>query len=107
MQTSFNQKCLFACLVVFVNLVPQATLKNVNKAREDIIGSLGNLLLVSTNINSNELASKPVGEKIKILIEKKYPLSGNMLDQNFTGELGQVRKRLEDISKKIYQLTSI
>ena len=36
MQTSFNQKCLFACLVIFVNLVldkPCFNAKKVNKTK--------------------------------------------------------------------------
>lgn len=89
------------------HLIPQSTLKNGNDGQETIIGSLGNLLLVSTSINSNELANKPIAEKIRILVEKKYPLVGNIIDDDFNGDLIQIKNRLDKISKKIFNLTSI
>ena len=57
------------------HLVSQSTLKDKNVGKEQIVGGIGNLILVSTSINSNELANKPVEEKMNILRNKQYPFA--------------------------------
>ena len=89
------------------HLVAQATLKGSNVGKDGSIGGLGNLLLVSTNINSNDLASRPVDEKIRILVEKNYPLQNVFLTEDWKGTSLEVSERLSKISNKIFQLTII
>ena len=89
------------------HLVSQSTLKDKNVGKEQIVGGIGNLILVSTSINSNELANKPVEEKMNILRNKQYPFVQNMLKQDFAGTDQEIENRLGELSKKVYEITKI
>lgn len=89
------------------HLVSQSTLKNTNSGKEDIIGGLGNLILVSTSINSNDLSNKLVTEKTSILNAKNYPFMENLLAFDFQGSDEDIKNRLDALSKKVYSLTKI
>lgn len=89
------------------HLVSQSTIKDINKGKEQLIGGLGNLLLVSTTINSNDLANRCVMEKIAILKDKQYPFSENLLPHDFHGTESEILERLGELSSKIFNITKI
>jgi hypothetical protein len=89
------------------HLVSQSTLKDINIGKEHIVGGFGNLILVSTSINSNELANKSIEEKMIILRDKQYPFLQNLLEQEFSGTDQEIENRLGELSKKVYEITKI
>ena len=89
------------------HLVSQSTLKDINSGKEQIVGGFGNLILVSTAINSNELANKSVEDKMEILRDKQYPFSQNLLKDDFKGEDQEIKNRLNELSRKVYEITKI
>ncbi|QQN88395.1 DUF262 domain-containing protein [Acinetobacter variabilis] len=89
------------------HLVSQSTLKDINLGKEQIVGGFGNLILVSTTINSNELANKSIKDKMVILRDKQYPFLQNLLEYNFKGTDQEIEARLDRLSKKVYEITKI
>ena len=89
------------------HLVSQSTLKDINSGKEQIVGGFGNLILVSTAINSNELANKSVEDKMEILRDKQDPFSQNLLKDDFKGEDQEIKNRLNELSRKVYEITKI
>ncbi|MCL5030301.1 MAG: HNH endonuclease family protein [Bacteroidetes bacterium] len=61
------------------HLIPQNS--KSHKIEENILGSIGNLMLVDEDTNSNKLKNKVFSEKKKILKESNYPLD-NILIKN-------------------------
>ena len=70
MQTSFNQKCLFACLVIFVNLAVGQLIRN-SRLKKEI--SQEKLALIC-DIDRSYLGRIERGE-VNITIEKLYELA--------------------------------
>jgi len=89
------------------HLVSQSTLKDTNTGKEQIVGGIGNLILVSTTINSNDLANKSIEDKMGILRSKQYPFLQNLLEYNFKGTDQEIENRLDKLSKKVYEITKI
>jgi len=68
---------------------------------EELIGQLGNLLLVPSALNE-KLKDKPFSDKKKILLKAKYPLPDEMAQaMDWTPEL--LKKRTESLALKAYQ----
>lgn len=79
------------------HVIPQARIDDGTYG-EEVIGQLGNLLLVPTALNE-KLKDKPFSDKRKILIEAKYPLPDEIAQVvDWTPEL--VAKRTEFLALK-------
>jgi len=84
------------------HILPQS-----KECNEDVVGSIGNLILVDRKTNSEELKNLDFQEKIKILVDKGYPLDSDLLDANqWTEE--EITKRAKSMAHKAFhQLWSI
>ena len=84
------------------HILPQS-----KECNEDVVGSIGNLILVDRKTNSEELKNLDFQEKIKILVDKGYPLDTDLLNANqWTEE--EITKRAKSMAHKAFhQLWSI
>lgn len=82
------------------HVIPQANIDDGTYG-EEIVGQMGNLLLVPSALNE-KLKDKPFSEKKKILIDAKYPLPDEMTQAaDWTPEL--VEKRTESLALEAFQ----
>jgi len=84
------------------HLIPQAKVKD--GISDDVVGSIGNLVLIDKVTNSDELGSKNAEEKIKILSDKGFPLESNFIKQGTPWTDSEVNDRTKRISDHIYEL---
>jgi uncharacterized protein with ParB-like and HNH nuclease domain len=84
------------------HILPQS-----KECNEDVVGSIGNLILVDRKTNSEELQNLDFQEKIKILADKGYPIDSDLLEANqWTEE--EITKRAKSMAHKAFhQLWSI
>ena len=84
------------------HILPQS-----KECNEDVVGSIGNLILVDRKTNSEELKNLDFQEKIKILADKGYPIDSDLLEANqWTEE--EITKRAKSMAHKAFhQLWSI
>lgn len=101
-------KCLGSvangCAIDFSGMSIEHILSESNRYKgitEDIYGNIGNLILVDTKTNSDELKDLPFEEKIKILKSKSYPLDNILLTSQSWGS-EEISNRCKFIAKKIY-----
>ncbi|MBC6429783.1 DUF262 domain-containing protein [Nostoc sp. HG1] len=72
-----------------------------SKGEEEIVGSIGNLILVDKTTNSEELKNYDFIKKIEILKDKKYPLDDYLLKATqWTEE--EIKERGKAMSHKAY-----
>ncbi|MDZ7952208.1 DUF262 domain-containing HNH endonuclease family protein [Nostoc sp. DedQUE09] len=72
-----------------------------SKGEEEIVGSIGNLILVDKTTNSEELKNYDFLKKIEILKDKKYPLDDYLLKATqWTEE--EIKERGKAMSHKAY-----
>ncbi|MDZ8067218.1 MAG: DUF262 domain-containing HNH endonuclease family protein [Nostoc sp. DedQUE08] len=72
-----------------------------SKGEEEIVGRIGNLILVDKTTNSEELKNYDFLKKIEILKDKKYPLDNYLLKANqWTEE--EIKERGKAMSHKAY-----
>ena len=82
------------------HVIPQAKIDDGTYG-EEVVGQLGNLLLVPSELNE-KLKDKTFSNKKKILIAAKYPLPDEMAQAaDWTPEL--VKKRTELLALQAYQ----
>ena len=84
------------------HILPQS-----KECNEDIVGSIGNLILVDRKTNSEELKNLDFQEKIKILGKKGYPLDSDLLNANHWTEKEIINRAKSMAHKAFYQLWSI
>lgn len=82
------------------HVIPQAKIDD-DTYDEEVVGQLGNLLLVPSKLNE-KLKDKPFSEKKKVLLAAKYPLPDEMAGAaDWTPEL--VKRRTESLALKACQ----
>lgn len=84
------------------HILPQS-----KECNEDIVGSIGNLILVDRKTNSEELKNLDFQEKIKILVKKGYPLDADLLNADQWTEKEIINRAKSMAHKAFYQLWSI
>jgi Protein of unknown function (DUF1524) len=62
------------------HLIPESDI--FDESDENVIGSIGNLILINSKTNSDELKNKNSKEKYEILIKLNYPLERNFVDSD-------------------------
>lgn len=72
-----------------------------SKGDEEIVGSIGNLILVDKITNSEELKNFDFMKKIEILKEKNYPLDEHLLKATQWTE-NEIKDRAKSMSHKAY-----
>ncbi|AZN37983.1 DUF262 domain-containing protein [Iodobacter ciconiae] len=70
---------------------------------DDVIGSIGNLMLISENINKCKLGDKCFLDKKNILLDEKYPLDDIVLAADFWDE-SLIKSRKNLIVNTLYNL---
>lgn len=91
-------------LLTIEHYIPESSLKNGVSA--DIIGSIGNLILVDEVTNNNVLKNSAIEEKYKILNKSGYPLTQTYINNSSWGEQ-EVKERTEFIAKQLYEMISL
>lgn len=91
-------------LLTIEHYIPESSLKNGVSA--DIIGSIGNLILVDEVTNNNILKNSAIEEKYKILNKNGYPLIQTYINNSSWGEQ-EVKERTEFIAKQLYEMISL
>lgn len=91
-------------LLTIEHYIPESSLKNGVSA--DIIGSIGNLILVDEVTNNNVLKNSAIEEKYKILNKSGYPLTQTYINNSSWGE-HEVKERTEFIAKQLYEMISL
>ncbi|XGW00104.1 MAG: DUF262 domain-containing protein [Leptolyngbya sp. BL-A-14] len=77
------------------HLLPQS------KGNEDVVGSIGNLILVDRETNSVGLRDFEFSEKISILTSKNYPIDPALLKVNQWTE-AEIKERTKHMASKAY-----
>lgn len=91
-------------LLTIEHYIPESSLKNGVSA--DIIGSIGNLILVDEAMNNNVLKNSAIEEKYKILNKNGYPLTQTYINNSSWGEQ-EVKERTEFIAKQLYEMINL
>ncbi|CAB9495348.1 DUF262 domain-containing protein [Alteromonas macleodii] len=81
------------------HIVPQS---DTNLSPE-LIGSIGNLLLVDQSTNAEKLRDKCLNDKLDYLRKSNYPLENNFLTDQFDGKAGSIEKRTKEIAKYLFE----
>lgn len=87
------------------HLIPQTKIKD--GLSEDLVGRIGNLVLVDKETNSVELGSKSPDDKLKILDGMGFPLSTNFIDSSSPWTENEINKRTQQIAKHLYNLLCV
>jgi len=75
-----------------------------SKGEVDIVGNIGNLILVDQKTNSEKLKDLNFTEKVKILKDKKYPIEPYILNATQWGEK-EIKERGKLMAHKAYHET--
>lgn len=84
------------------HILPQS-----KECNEDVVGCIGNLILVDKKTNSEDLKNFDFHQKIKILVNKGYPLDSDLLNANQWTEKEILNRAKSMAHKAFYQLWSI
>lgn len=87
------------------HLIPQSQIKS-NATSEDIVGSIGNILLLNQKINSEVLKDLTPTKKIKKLKELKYPLYPALINET-EWTISEIQKRTNAMAHKLYYSVQI
>lgn len=87
------------------HLIPQATIKN--GISEDVVGRIGNLILVDKETNSVVLGAKSPDDKLNILAGMGFPLSNNFIDSSSPWVESEIDKRTQKIAKHLYHVLCV
>jgi len=82
------------------HLIPQSQIKSKDTSR-DIVGSIGNILLLNQKVNSEVLRDLSPTKKIKKLKELKYPLYPALINETEWTSL-EVQERTNKMAHKLY-----
>ncbi|MXG72569.1 DUF262 domain-containing protein [Escherichia coli] len=91
-------------LLTIEHYIPESNIKT--GVSGDIIGSIGNLLLIDEITNNNILKNSVIGEKYSILNKSGYPLNQTYIMSPLWGEQ-EIKQRTEMIAKQLYNSTSL
>ncbi|ESS57855.1 hypothetical protein EDP2_1683 [Enterobacter cloacae S611] len=86
-------------LLTIEHYIPESNIKS--GVSGDIIGSIGNLLLIDEVTNNNVLKNSPIQEKYSILNKSGYPLNQTYIMTPLWGEQ-EIKQRTEMIAKQLY-----
>ena len=78
------------------HLLPQS------RGDEEIVGSIGNLILVDRETNNVDLKDADFLQKIQILQTKNYPIDADLLQASQWTEK-EIKKRTESMASKAYR----
>lgn len=81
------------------HLLPETKIRE--GVSEDLVGSIGNLILTDGPTNAENLAARDPAEKIKILREMNYPLAAALLSTNHWSDK-EIRERAKEMAKSLY-----
>jgi len=84
------------------HILPQS-----KECNEDVVGSIGNLILVDRKTNSEELKNLDFQQKINILRNKGYPIDSDLLNANQWTEQEIINRAKSMARKAFYELWSI
>ncbi|MEG4242706.1 DUF262 domain-containing HNH endonuclease family protein [Microcoleus sp. MON2_D6] len=84
------------------HILPQS-----KECNEDVVGSIGNLILVDRKTNSEELKNLDFPQKINILRNKGYPIDSDLLNANQWTETEIINRAKSMAHKAFYELWSI
>ncbi|EQA8865865.1 TPA: DUF262 domain-containing protein [Citrobacter braakii] len=87
-------------LLTIEHYIPESAIKSGISG--DIIGGIGNLLLIDEVTNNNILKNSAIEEKYKILRGSNYPLEKTYILSPLWGEQ-EVKQRTEMIAKQLYE----
>jgi uncharacterized protein with ParB-like and HNH nuclease domain len=82
------------------HLIPQAKIND--SLSEDLVGRIGNLVLVDKETNSVVLGAKLPDDKLNILNGMGFPLTSNFIDCNIPWTESEIDKRTQKIAKHLY-----
>ncbi|WP_426505140.1 DUF262 domain-containing protein [Serratia proteamaculans] len=91
-------------LLTLEHYIPESTMKS--GVSGEIIGSIGNLLLVDETTNNNILKNSTIEIKYNILKQSNYPLEQTYIVSPLWGEQ-EVTQRTELIAKQLYGCTTL
>lgn len=86
------------------HLIPEAGIKK--GVSEEVVGNIGNLLLIESTINSEELGNKNPEDKIKLLNELNYPMKAALVYTNVWTEV-EIQERAKEMAKLLYDSVKI
>ena len=82
------------------HLIPEAEIKNGTKC--DLVGNIGNLILIDSKTNESKLGNKNIKEKMEILRENNYPMKTAFIDIDSEWNSESVLERSKKMSNSIY-----
>ncbi|AMJ70678.1 hypothetical protein AW879_12465 [Enterobacter cloacae] len=91
-------------LLTIEHYIPESNIKS--GVPGDIIGSIGNLLLIDEVTNNNILKNSVIAEKYSILNKSGYPLTQTYIMSPLWGEQ-EIKQRTEMIAKQLYNGTRL
>lgn len=91
-------------LLTIEHYIPESNIKS--GVPGDIIGSIGNLLLIDETTNNNILKNSAIAEKYSILNKSGYPLTQTYIMSPLWGEQ-EIKQRTEMIAKQLYNGTKL
>jgi uncharacterized protein with ParB-like and HNH nuclease domain len=80
------------------HLIPQSS----NNIPSELIGSIGNLILVDESTNAEKLRDKELNQKLEYLKSSNYPLAENFISDDFDGTKEAIEKRTKVIAKYLF-----
>ncbi|EDK4010345.1 DUF262 domain-containing protein [Citrobacter braakii] len=91
-------------LLTIEHYIPESAIKSGISA--DVVGCIGNLLLIDESTNNNILKDTNTEAKYKILVEKGYPLKQTFISSSEWGHT-EIKKRTESIAHQLYHSISL
>ena len=91
-------------LLTIEHYIPESAMKS--GVSGDIIGTVGNLLLIDEATNNNRLRNSPIEVKYNILKESGYPLEQTYIASPSWGER-EIKQRTEMIAKQLYECITL
>lgn len=86
------------------HVIPEADIKR--GMSEDIVGNIGNLILVDSKTNSEQLSDKTPIEKMRLLENVGYPMSRALLMSNTWTEK-EIRQRAKELAQQLYNSAAL
>ena len=103
----FMEKSINALPIDYEFISIEHLLPQFKESNEDIVGSIGNLILVDKKTNSEELKNSDFQKKIEILKSKSYPLDSDLLNATQWTEKEITNRAKSMAHKAFHELWSI
>lgn len=91
-------------LLTIEHYIPESSLKSGGVA--NIVGGIGNLLLIDEATNNNTLKNSPAEVKYKILKDNNYPLTQACINSSSWNE-HEVKNRTEVMARQLYNMVKL